>query len=140
MKTPAISHFNAFLMLTLILFWGSSFVVVRIALGEGLTPIALATFRFLVAGGLFLIAILFEKKRNANYRLAVDKKDAPTLLFLSLTGVTVFFIIQYTGIEMAGPSIAAIMVCLLSPVLISLFSAMLFKESLTRRQILGVGI
>jgi drug/metabolite transporter (DMT)-like permease len=126
-------------MLALILFWGSSFVVVQTALREGLTPIALATFRFLIAGGLFLIGILFEKKRNGNYRLAVDKKDAPTFLVLSLTGVTFFFIIQYTGIELAGPSIASILVCLLSPVLISLFSAMLFKESLTRRQILGIG-
>jgi drug/metabolite transporter (DMT)-like permease len=51
-------------MLTVILFWGSSFVVVKIALREGLTPIAIATFRFLIAGGLFLIAILIEKKKK----------------------------------------------------------------------------
>jgi drug/metabolite transporter (DMT)-like permease len=62
MNDRAISRFNAFLMFTLILFWGSSFVVVKIALKEGLTPISIATFRFLIAGGLFLIAILIEKK------------------------------------------------------------------------------
>jgi drug/metabolite transporter (DMT)-like permease len=45
-----ISRFNALLMLILILFWGSSFVVVKIALEEGLDPITIATFRFLVFG------------------------------------------------------------------------------------------
>jgi drug/metabolite transporter (DMT)-like permease len=140
MKTSGISRFNAFLMLLVILFWGSSFVVVKIALGEGLTPVAIATFRFLIAGGLFLIAILVEKKRRADYRLLVEKKEFPTLLLLALTGVTFFFIAQYTGIQMAGPSIAAILVCLLSPVLITVLSTVIFKEHLVKKQVFGVGI
>jgi drug/metabolite transporter (DMT)-like permease len=127
-------------MFTLILFWGSSFVVVKIALGEGLTPISIATFRFLIAGGFFLIAILIEKKIKRNYRLLVEKKDFPTLLFLALSGVTFFFIVQYTGIQMAGASIAAILVCLLSPVLITLLSAIIFKEHLMKKQFFGIGI
>jgi drug/metabolite transporter (DMT)-like permease len=127
-------------MLTLILFWGSSFVVVKIALGEGLTPISIATFRFLIAGGLFLMAILIEKKIKRNYRLLVKKKDFPTLLFLALTGVTFFFTAQYTGIQMAGPSIAAILVCLLSPILITVLSTIIFKEHLLKKQTFGIGI
>lgn len=127
-------------MLTLILFWGSSFVVVKIALREGLTPIAVATFRFLIAGGLFLIAILIEKKISRNYNLLVEKKDFPTLLFLALTGVSFFFTAQYTGIQMAGASTAAILVCLLSPVLITLLSTIIFKEHLVKKQVFGIGI
>jgi drug/metabolite transporter (DMT)-like permease len=140
METRAISRFNAFLMFTLILFWGSSFVVVKIALIEGLTPIAIATFRFLVAGGLFLFAILLERKRMKDYALFVEKKDFPMLILLALTGVTFFFSAQYTGIKMAGASIAAIFVCLLAPVFITILSAKLFKERLVRRQFFGVGI
>jgi drug/metabolite transporter (DMT)-like permease len=136
----AISHFNAFLMLTLILFWGSSFVVVKIALEEGLSPIEIATFRFLIAGALFITTVLVEKKRKSDYRLLVKKKDFPVLLLLALTGVTFFFIAQYTGIQMAGASIAAILVCLLSPVLITVFSRIIFKERLVKRQALGIGI
>jgi drug/metabolite transporter (DMT)-like permease len=136
----AISRFNAFLMLTLILFWGSSFVVVKIALEEGLSPIEIATFRFLIAGALFITAVLAEKKRKSDYRLLVKKKDFPALLLLALTGVTFFFIAQYTGIQMAGASIAAILVCLLSPVLITVFSRIIFKERLVKRQALGIGI
>jgi drug/metabolite transporter (DMT)-like permease len=115
-------------------------VVVKIARGEGLTPIAIATFRFLIAGAFFLVAILIEKKRRKNYTLLVKKKELPILLLLALTGVTFFFTAQYTGIQMAEPSIAAIMVCLLSPILITLFSTIIFKEHLTKKQAFGIGI
>lgn len=140
MATRTISLFNTLLMLTLIIFWGSSFVVVKIALREGLTPVAIATFRFLIAGGLFLATLLFKKNRERDYRLLVEKKDALTLLLLALTGVTFFFTAQYTGIQMAGPSIAAIFVCLLSPIFISVLSTRIFKEHLTKKQIFGIGL
>ena len=132
--------FDVILLVVLIVFWGSSFVVVKFALREGLTPFAIATFRFLVAGALFLLALLAEKARNRNYSLKVELKDISVLVFLGLTGITLFFVAQYTGIKLAGASIAAILVCLLSPILITSFSAVLFKEKLSRRQILGIGV
>jgi drug/metabolite transporter (DMT)-like permease len=138
MTTRSISPFQTFLMLTLIVFWGSSFVVVKQVLGNGLTPVAIATFRFLTAGGFFLVALFGKKSINLDYQLAIERRDSPTLLALALTGVTFFFIVQYTGIQMAGPSIAAILVCLLSPILITVFSARLFKEHLTKKQIIGI--
>lgn len=139
MATKTISPFNVFLMLTLITFWGSSFVVVKLILREGLTPVGIATFRFLIAGGLFLAALLLKKSVNREYRLIVEGRDALALLILALTGVTFFFTIQYTGIKMAGASIAAILVCLLSPILITVLSARIFKEHLTKRQVFGIG-
>jgi len=140
MATKTISPFNALLMLTLITFWGSSFVVVKIALKEGLTPIFIATLRFLIAGGLFLAILLFKRKGERDYTLLIRKKDSLTLLFLALTGVTFFFAAQYTGIQMAGASTAAILVCLLSPIFISALSARIFKERLAKKQIFGIGL
>ena len=140
MATTTIKRLHVFLMLVLIGFWGSSFVVVKVALGEGLTPIAIATFRFLIAGALFTMALLVDKSRNRSHGLLIAKKDVPVLLLLALTGVTFFFIAQYTGIKMAGPSVAAILVTLLSPILIAIFSARIFMEHLARRQVLGIGI
>jgi drug/metabolite transporter (DMT)-like permease len=140
MTTRSVGLFDALLLVVLIVFWGSSFVVVKFALWEGLTPFAIATFRFLVAGALFLLALLVEKARNRNYSLKVEWRDVSVLVFLGLTGITLFFAAQYTGIELAGASIAAIMVCLLSPILITSFSAVLFKERLVRRQVFGIGL
>jgi len=138
MAVRAISPFNAFLMLCLITFWGSSFVVVKEVLKEGLTPVSIATFRFLVAGALFLVALFLNRVRQPRYRLLVEKKDVKTLVLLALSGITLFFMVQYTGISMAGASIASILVCLLAPVLITVFSAWLFRERLKRRQVAGI--
>ncbi|MDH5461935.1 MAG: EamA family transporter, partial [Candidatus Bathyarchaeota archaeon] len=102
--------------------------------------VAVATSRFLVAGGLFLVVLLFERSMDSNYRLLVEKRDLPILLFLAFTGVTFFFTFQYTGIQMAGASVAAIFVCLLSPILIAILSARIFKERLTKKQVAGIGI
>jgi drug/metabolite transporter (DMT)-like permease len=138
MNAKVISSFDALLMLTLILFWGSSFVVVKVLLRGGLTPIAIATSRFLVASGLFSVVLILRKNRKSDYGLRMEKKDVPMVLLLALTGVTLFFTAQYTGIQMAGASIAAILVCLLSPILIAIFSARIFKERLMKNQVLGI--
>jgi drug/metabolite transporter (DMT)-like permease len=140
MAARTISPLNVVLMLCLITFWGSSFVVVKATLREGLTPIAIATLRFIVAGGLFASALALNKSRNPQYAILVEGKDFPRLLFLGLTGVTFFFVVQYTGIELAGASIAAILVCLISPILISVFSAWIFKEYLMRKNVIGIGL
>jgi drug/metabolite transporter (DMT)-like permease len=140
MKATQISRFNAFLMLMLILFWGSSFVVVKALLNEGLTPIAIATFRFLLAGILFIITLLLKKTSKSDYGLLIRKRDIPTVIVLALTGVTFFFTAQYTGISMAGASIAAILVCLISPILITTLSVKLLKEHLTKAQMIGIAI
>jgi drug/metabolite transporter (DMT)-like permease len=140
MATRTIGLVNTFLMTVLIIIWGSSFVVVKIVLREGLTPIAVATFRFLIAGGLFSVVLLLKRKAMTHSRLLVERKEIATLWLLALSGGTIFFIAQYTGIQMAGAATAAIFVCLLSPILISVASTALLKEHLSRRQILGIGI
>jgi drug/metabolite transporter (DMT)-like permease len=63
------SPLNAFLLWLLIIIWGSSFVVVRLALNEGLTPIAIATFRFLVASPTFLTVLMVKKVANQGHVL-----------------------------------------------------------------------
>jgi len=105
-----------------------------------LTPIAIATFRFLVAGALFLAALLVQKVRRPLSSVAFEGKDILTFVGLSLVGVTFFFIAQCVGIELAGASVAAILVCFLSPILIALFSMRIFNEALTRKQFLGLAV
>lgn len=140
MPNQAIRPIHAFLMFLLITIWGGSFVVVKVLLDEGLTPTAIATFRFLLASPMFLIVLATNKILNRKYALSIAKNDIPKMLVLALTGVTFFFIAQYTGIQMSSPSIAAIMTCLLSPLFITIVSALVFKEILAPKQILGIVI
>jgi drug/metabolite transporter (DMT)-like permease len=69
-----------------------------------------------------------------------EGKDILMFVGLSLVGVTFFFIAQYVGIELADASIAAILVCLLSPILISLLSMRIFNEALKKKQFLGLAV
>ncbi len=140
MTSKAISLVNIALMMILILVWGSSFVVVKWVLQDNITPIAIATFRFLIASAFFVGALALIKFRKQKYRVFVEWKDMPMLLVLGLVGITFFFIAQYLGIQMAGASVAAILVCFLSPIIISFYSLRIFKEKLTRRNMLGIGI
>jgi drug/metabolite transporter (DMT)-like permease len=140
MASKAITPTNIALMIILILVWGSSFVVVKWVLQDEITPIAIATFRFIVAGAFFIGVLALIKFRKPQYKVHVERKDLPLLLVLGLVGITFFFIAQYSGIQMAGASVAAILVCLLSPILISFYSARIFKEKLTRKNVLGIGM
>jgi len=138
MAVKSIGIFNAFLMAALILFWGSSFVIVKIALREGLTPFSIATYRFLIAGGLFITILFCRKSLKKHSKLFIEKKDSLKLILLALSGVTLFFAAQYTGIQMAGAATAAILVCFLAPILITTSSTLILGEQLTRIQGLGI--
>jgi drug/metabolite transporter (DMT)-like permease len=140
MASKAISSINVVLMLILIVVWGSSFVVVKWVLQDSITPIAIATFRFLLAAAFFVLALALIKLRKRQYRVFVERKDIALLLVLGLIGVTFFFTVQYVGIQLAGASVAAILVCLLSPIIISFYSLRIFKEKLTRKNVIGLGI
>jgi len=139
MAGKPVGTLETLLLVALIVSWGSSFVIVKMALAQGLTPVSIATFRFLLAGGLFAVALLLRRIRRSGDRVFVARGDLPVLAFLALSGVTFFFLAQYTGIKMAGASIAAIFACLLSPIFIAVASVFILKERISRGQVLGLG-
>ena len=129
MASQSISPFQAFLMVLLIIFWGSSFVVVKQLLDVGLTPIAVATFRFLLAGALFLVALAIKKRVSPTYRLSVERKD-----LLGFVGVGAYrrnFLLHHPvhgnsdgwSIDSRNNGLSP------SPILITVFSARLFGEN-----------
>lgn len=128
----------------MILLWSLSFIVVDISV-EFITPLSIALYRFIIASGGFIIIRLirrfFTKDSNSESSLKNDapfsKKSWIFLFFASITGVSFFFYTQYNAIELIGPSLPALFVCLLSPVLISLLAIIVFKENLTPLKIVG---
>jgi len=139
MVRKPVGKLETLLLVALILFWGSSFVVVKLALVEGLTPISIATFRFLLAGGLFALTLLLRAVKKSGDRAFVHRGDLPILALLAVSGVTFFYLAQYTGIKMAGASIAAIFACFLSPIFIAVVSTSILKERISRGQASGIG-
>jgi len=130
----------------MIIMWSFSFIIVDFGI-EYVTPLSLALYRFIVASGAFVIAdfFFFLKNRKSTKTLVrkreiffLNKTNLIFLILASLTGVSVFFLTQYLAIQLIGPSLPALFVCLLAPIFISIFALLFFNEKLTKVKILGI--
>ncbi len=129
----------------MVFLWGFSFVIVDIAL-EFIPPLSIALYRFIVASIGFILIDLYLKlikkdKNNEKTTLKEDQKFAKQdwiiIFFASLTGASVFFLAQYNAIQLIGPSLPALFVCLLVPVIIAILSLILYDEKLNKIKIIG---
>ncbi len=137
--------FYFLLLILMVIIWSVSFVIVDIAV-EYIPPLSLALYRFIVASASFLIIDIYfklnKKKKHKNSQIKNDlqkfsHKELFLILIASFTGVSLFFFAQYNAIQLIGPSLPALFVCLLAPILIAIFSLLFFKEKLTKLKILG---
>jgi drug/metabolite transporter (DMT)-like permease len=133
------------LLALMVLLWSFSFVLVDIAI-EFIPPLSIALNRYLIVSISFLIIDLFlfiKKKKiiqlnfKTNNNEKYSKKDWINLLISSFCGISVFFLVQYSAIALIGPSLPALFVCLLAPVIITSLALFFFNEKLTKVKILG---
>ena len=133
------------LLVLMVFLWSFAFVLVDIAV-EFIPPTSLALTRFLLASLSFLIVDLYlyirRKRRGEESSKTVEKnlytkQDWIYLIIASFSGISFFFVFQYAAIELIGPSLPALFVCLLAPVLITVLALVLFNERLTKLKIIG---
>jgi drug/metabolite transporter (DMT)-like permease len=110
--------------------WGGSFIAARIALRE-LSPVALATIRFILAGAMFVPLLIASPRYRAPWR------TIPKLAAFGLLAVTFYFIFQYNGVARTSASLSAIVVTL-SPLVVVLMSSFFLHERLNRSQAVGI--
>lgn len=115
--------------------WGLSFVAASMVL-ETLTPVLLATLRFIIASIIFS-PILINSLRRGNKPSSKDLRDIAWLGFLS---ISIYFWLQYTGVQYAGPGVSAIIIVGFIPILTGLASSLILKEPFDRRRVLGIGL
>lgn len=128
----------------MIVIWGFSFILVDIAV-ETISPLSIALYRFIVASLSFVIIDIYTKfqknsKNNKNVmdnHMKFNKNDWILIIIASFAGISLFFFAQYTAISLIGPSLPALFVCLLAPVIITLFALVFFNEKLTNLKIIG---
>ena len=119
------------LLLSLVaIIWGGSFIAARVALRE-LSPITLATIRFILAAALFVPLLVASPRYHAPWR------SIPKLTAFGLLAVTFYFIFQYNGVARTSASLSAIVITL-SPLVVVLMSAMFLHERLSRSQAVGI--
>lgn len=121
--------------ITVSIIWGLSFVAASMVLTT-LSPVILATVRFIIAAAIYSPVIVWEYRRGNRPSLA-DLKELALFGFLS---ISIYFWLQYTGVQYAGAGVSAVLVTGLIPVLTGLAGAVLLKERFNLRRGLGIAL
>lgn len=122
--------------------WGGSFVAARLLLSPGphgsaaLTPILLATVRFGLAT-MILLPLLWRARGNAR---PVRRSDLPTFFLLGQLGVSTYFWLQYTGVQLTNAGLAALLVVGLTPLATTVISGLALREPLGGRRALALAL
>ena len=111
--------------------WGGSFVVVKDATLV-VSPINLAFIRFLFASPIMLTLLLVYKKPK---RVAI--RDLGWVALLGLTGVTLLYLLQYTGIYLTNASNASVLINT-NVLFIAILSTIFLKEKISVKRALGI--
>ncbi|WP_022668188.1 DMT family transporter [Desulfospira joergensenii] len=113
-------------------FWGGTFIAGK-GLANHIDPYSAAFFRFLIAS-LFLIFLTFRMEGGLP-RIGI--RQGVNVLLLGMTGVFSYNVLFFTGLSFINANRASLIIAT-NPIFISLFSALIFKESLTPLKITGL--
>ncbi|MFZ0132192.1 MAG: DMT family transporter [Desulfobacterales bacterium] len=113
-------------------FWGGTFIAGR-ALAGHVAPFSAAFLRFAVAAVFLLLFLLRAEGRIP----ALRKRQAVPILVLGMTGVFAYNYFFFKGLQLIEAGRAAVIIAN-NPIGIALFSALLFKERLSRVQVAGI--
>lgn len=131
---PAIALRNWIGLATLVVIWGSSFAITKIAVA-GLSPVWIVAYR-LVIGAVLLLAVALWRKEH----LTLTPLYLVWYLALALIGtVGPFFLISW-GVARTDSTIAGILMAMVPLFAIGLAHIYLHDEPLTKRRGLGFGI
>ncbi|MFX1503583.1 MAG: DMT family transporter, partial [Promethearchaeota archaeon] len=129
----------------MVIIWSFSFIIADIAV-EIIPPLSLALYRFILTSCTFLIidiSFKIKKKKDRSLRIEENnsskfsKNDWILIILSSFTGISLFFYAQYSAIEIIGPSLPALFICLITPVIITILTLIFFYERINRFQIIG---
>ncbi|MCL1868244.1 MAG: DMT family transporter [Paludibacter sp.] len=125
---PAI--FYHILAVFCILVWGTTFVSTKILLNNGLAPVSIFFYRFLMA--YIVIWFISPKMLFAN-----NLKDEFHFLLLGITGGSFYFLTENTALKIAFVNNVALLVCT-APLITTLFSRLFLKtEKMHKGLIIG---
>jgi drug/metabolite transporter (DMT)-like permease len=116
------------------LFWAGNFVLGRAVSGQ-VPPVGLAFWRWF--GGALVVAAFALPRLRADWPAL--RAHAGILLLLSFLGIAVFNTLIYTGLRFTT-AISALLMQSAQPVVIILFSFLLFRDTITPRQAIAVAI
>ena len=125
--------FIPLLLIFVSLSWAGSFIVVAGTTNE-ISPLHLGFLRFAVATPLMVCLLLIQKKP-----MRLPLSTLPSIIVLGLSGVTLLYIFQFTGIHLTTPSTGAVLINT-NVIFIALLSAVFLHERFTWKKSIGIGM
>ncbi len=120
------------LLLTVALFWGTSYVAAKLGL-QDLLPLNLGILRFTLAALLFSGILLVKKQFH------IDRQDIPSFFVLGLMAISLFYFVHYTALQYTTSTNAGLLMAA-SPVFVTLLCVLSRKEKVTGCGAAGVFI
>lgn len=114
-------------------FFGLNVPVLKELMPEWISFLDATTYRIVGAAILFWIASLFTKKEK------IEHGDYLLILFSGILGLYAFMYTFNLSLEMGSPVDISIIMTI-PPILVILFSAILFKTLITKNKIIGIGL
>ncbi len=118
-----------YLLLTFFL-WGSLYVVSRFVMGK-IPTFTTCLLRFMIA------YVTLTVMTHGKERLHIERSDYKYIVILGFLGYFISVDLQFLGTRYAGSAMASL-INSLNPVTISLLGALLLKEKLTVRKVVGI--
>lgn len=116
------------------LFWGGTFIAGR-QLAPLLDPYAAAFLRFALAS-LLLTGWVYVRHRGLP---GIDVRQAAAIVLLGATGVFAYNLFFFSGLHSVEAGRAALIIAL-NPVVIAVGSTWFYRETLSPRQVIGIGL
>ena len=114
------------------IFWGGTFIAGRIV-AKNMDPFAAAFLRFFISSFfLFFIVLKIEKKF-----VRIGFREMLSLAFLGLTGIFLYNVFFFSGLHHISAGRASLIIAN-NPIFISLFSALIYKEKLSWKRLMGI--
>ena len=131
----SVKGFGTATAVTVAVIWGLSFVAASMVLTT-LPPLMLATVRFIIAAIIYSPVIVWEYRKGNRPSMA-DLKELAALGFLS---ISIYFWLQYTGVQYAGAGVSAVLATGFTPVLTGIAGTVLLKEKVTATKGFGIAL
>ena len=114
------------------IFWGGTFISGRM-LVDSVPPFSAAFFRFLIAAACLYVLVV----RREGIFPRLGRQQVLPVALLGLTGVFAYNVLFFNGLKLITAGRASIIIAN-NPIVISLFSALFFKESLSPTKVVGI--
>ena len=124
------------LVLTAATLWGTLGIIFKALINDfGLSHITIAFFRASLSAVILFATLAFRRPRS----LCISWQDVPFFLAFGLFGIAAFYAVYITAIDLAGMSVAAVLLYT-APAWVAVISAIFLGEPLTKRKTLAVAL